>query len=206
MVTISQDYMDELEWTVHQLQPFGAHTAHPPAPEYHGFLGSTTNAAIVLLGQCIVLAGGKFELLDGFTTKHWQSVLNMVHRSYHSSIQMVVEAMCQGYCQTRGKEILPSRKDSKPQFMDHVNSALSISNLSALRQKYWRVYFDGIRILRNKVSHFDPYFTDQEKEILIEAGLGGHISPTGMIQTQPASYVSLAELIFIFIQELEKDV
>jgi hypothetical protein len=201
VVKIPKDYMDELEWTVHKLQEFGARTI-PPAPEYHGFLGATANATLVLLGQCMQLAGGEFELLDGFTTNHWQSVLNVIHRSHYSSLQMVIEAMCQGFCRSCGQEVTPSTTMG---FMDHVNSALKASNLTDDRKRFWREYFDGLRVLRNKNSHFDAKFTQYELQVLAKAGLTDHISPAGLMQTRPANYVPLAQSALDFIHELDSE-
>ena len=204
MVKIPQEYMDELEWTVHALQNFGTLTK-PPAPEYHGFLGSTTNATLVLLGQCIQLAGGTFELTDGFSTNHWQSVVNVIHRSYYSSLQMVVEAMCDGFCRSREQQVVSSTPERKPGFMDHINSALKASRLANDRKTIWRQYFDGLRILRNKNSHFDAKFSEHEVKVLTKAGLTEHISPAGLIQTRPANYVPLAKSALDFIHELERN-
>jgi hypothetical protein len=116
---------------------------------------------------------------------------------------MVVEAMCEGYCHSHGGKITANKKGRKPEFMNYVNCALGVSKLTAQRKKHWRLYFNGVRVLRNKVSHFDPYFTDHEKGLLIEAGLGAHVGLDGMIKTRPANYVSLAERVLNFIQELE---
>jgi hypothetical protein len=204
VVKIPKEYMDELEWTVHALQKFGGLTK-PPAPEYHGFLGSTTNATLVLLGQCIQLAGGTFELLDGFSTNHWQSVVNVIHRSYYSSLQMVVEAMCDGFCRGRGRQVVSGAPERKPGFMDYINSAMKASKLTDDRKVFWRQYFDGLRVLRNKNSHFDAKFSEYELKVLTKAGLTAHISAAGMIQTRPANYVPLAKSAHDFMQELDQN-
>ena len=118
---------------------------------------------------------------------------------------MVVEAMCAGFCQSRGQQIDSNAPERKPGFMDHVNSALRASKLTDDRKAIWRQYFDGLRVLRNKNSHFDAKFSEHELKVLTKAGLTEHISPAGMIQTRPANYAPLAQTALDFIHELERN-
>lgn len=71
----------------------------------------------------------------------------------------------------------------RPTFYDYLNSTLdSISTLNKDFSKGARIYYDGLSIVRNKLSHSDMNFSEAEKERLVRAKLGKIISPEG----QPA--------------------
>jgi hypothetical protein len=120
----------------------------------------------------------------------------MVHRAYYTSLLSAIEGACDAFAQGS----MPGRRYKK--FSAYLNAALDNSNMPEDRKEHWRKYFDGIRILRNKCSHFSAALEPDEKTKLIGAGLEAHISPNDEMQTQPSNYVPIAESALQFLREL----
>ena len=211
---ITQAHFPVIQEAVHQLYKFSERAAEP-APPYHSFLRTLSNSVLPMLGITMVLAAGgnfraeckvskaafDFEIPDDELFEH---AVNLVHRSFYSTLGIVLEAMCKGYCEARGKPVPASRPPRPPEFMDHINSALNASALDDNRKAHWRKYFAAIRILRNKSSHYDTSLTGQEKETLRTAELDYHIGTGDHMQTNPAFYAPLAHTALDFSRELEK--
>jgi hypothetical protein len=193
-------YAIEANDTIKNLIPIGGATGNS-APPYYGFLGSVTNAFVPLLTIAIQQSGVAevtypARLSDG----QFQQLVQILHRAYYASLLTAVEGACDGFVISKGQP--PIATGGRTQFADYLEAALGQSGMADDRKKYWRKYFDGMRILRNKCSHFSATFQQHEKIALIDAGLGNHVSPSDDVQTQPANYVSLAEKVFEFIREL----
>lgn len=80
------------------------------------------------------------------------------------------------------KEIMELGGDY-PTFNDFLNGVLN--NIGALSESYkkeCRIYFDGISIIRNKVSHSEFKLSEQEKVKLKRAKLGKVIASDGNLQ------------------------
>lgn len=196
--SITNTHVPEINDTIQKLHKFGVITA-PPAPPYQGYLGSTTNAIMLLLSVCSNFAGGQAQLTQPLTDDQWMALMVIVHRTFYNTLPTAIEGMCSGFCgQVGGSAPL--------HFMDYVNEALKKSALSDERKKYWRKYFEGIRILRNKASHFNASFTADEKLRLSDAGLSNYIDPKGELSTNCKNYISLAEKALSFIKELEDSI
>ena len=211
---ITEVHFPVLMDAVHQLRRF-SERAIEPAPYYHSFLRTLSNSVLPLLGVTMVLtAGGNFRAECKVTRaafdfeipddEIWGHVMDLVHRSFYSTLGIAVEAMCKGYCDARGKAVSASRPPRPSEFMDYVNAALHASALREDRKTHWRSYFEAIRTLRNKSSHYDTTLTAHETGVLRRAGLDHHIGATGHMQTNPANYAPLAHATLDFIRELEK--
>lgn len=133
----------------------------------------------------------------------WGHVMDLVHRSFYSTLAMCTEGMCKGFCDARGRKVSASRPPHLPVFMDYVNSALKASTLSQERSTHWRAYFEAIRTLRNKCAHYNTLLTGQEKNVIRRVGLDQHIGANGHMQTNPTNYAPLAHTALDFIRELE---
>src|SRR5262249_45272710 len=96
-----------------------------------------------------------------------------------------------------------SRGARPPGFMDYVNGALKVSSLKADRRTFWRKSFEGMRILRNKCSHFDTTLSEFEKTVLKDAGLARHVGSDERVQIQWSDYTLLAQEALEFVRELE---
>jgi|GEM_PF-6529660 hypothetical protein len=196
-------HVKSLQQAILDLQKFGIETGST-APSHYGFLVSHTNATISLLAICAARSGvAKVEFPEPLNPQQWASLIIMVHRSYLAGLITAVEAICSGYCETKTRTVSPSRSGRAPEFLDYVNSALNASRLSEDRRTFWRKCFDGMRILRNKCSHFDTSLAEHEKTALHDAGLASHIGGDGRVQTQWSDYSSLAQKVLSFSQELE---
>ena len=92
---------------------------------------------------------------------------------------------------------------TRPTFNDYLNTVLD--NIPGLGKKYHkaaRIYFDGLSIIRNKVSHSDMSLTDDEKKRLIDAKLGNTISKDGDLQMFPEGYKPLIKDAIRFFDNL----
>jgi hypothetical protein len=192
--------------TLHQaildLQKIGVATGLS-APAHHGYLGSHTNATMSLLAMCAARSGvAKVEFPEPLNPQQWVALIILVHRAYLAGLITAVEAICSGYCH-EGQTVSPSRAGRAPEFLDYVNAALKASRLSDDRRVVWRKCFDGMRILRNKCSHFDTVLETHERTALQDAGLSHHIGADGRVQTQWSDYAPLAQRVLDFAQELD---
>ena len=195
-----------LEAAMHALQPIGQLTA-PPAPEYHGYLGTVTNATILLLVICRGALGSPFAVRSqkGSSTDfgevnedQFQSLITMVHRAYYANLPAAIELMCKDYCKARG-----TVGPSGTKFLDYINAALNASALPDQRKRHWRNFFDGVRILRNKSSHSDTSFTTNERQALAAASLNQHIDANGCMHSNMSNYAPIAFTALDFIKELD---
>lgn len=193
-------YAIEANDTIAKLVPIGRATGSP-APPHFGFLGSVTNAFIPLLTIAIQQSGtAKVVYPPSLNDGQFRELVVTLHRAYYASLLTAVEGACDGFVRSKGQ--IPSSAGNRKQFSDYLEAALSQTAMSDDRKKYWRKYFDGVRILRNKCSHFSTALEPHEKVVLTAVGLGNHIASSGEVQTQPANYVSLAEKALEFIREL----
>jgi hypothetical protein len=197
-------HVKTLQQAILDLQKIGIATGSP-APTYQGYLGSHTNAAMSLLGLCAARSGVvvKIEYPEPINAGQWQALIIMVHRAYLAGLITSVEAMCFGYCEARGHTVSPSRAGRSPEFMDYVNAALKASPLKAERSLFWRKCLDGMRILRNKCSHFDTRLEAHEKTALADATLAHHVGTDERVQVQWSDYAPLAQKVLAFACELE---
>jgi hypothetical protein len=193
-------YAIEASETIKSLIPIGGATGSS-APPYYGFLGSVTNAFIPLLTIAIQQSGAaQVTYPAGLSDGQFQQLVQILHRAYYASLLTAVEGACDGFVISKGQP--PIATGGRTQFTDYLETALRQSGMADDRKKYWRKYFDGMRILRNKSSHFSSALEPHEKVALNDAGLGNHVSSSGDVQTQPANYVSVAEKALEFIREL----
>ena len=200
---LSAAFIPEADAAIRDLQRFGRVTA-APAPDYHGYLGVITNAAMSLLALCIHQTGTAVVFPGPLSGDQWEALVVMVHRAFYAGLLTAIEGMCDGFCKSRGSTVTASRPARSPEFMDYINSALGASRLNDARRTYWRRYFDAVRILRNKASHFSNALTPHERQTLQDAGLGHHITANDTVQTRPANYAPLAQRVLDFVAELER--
>jgi hypothetical protein len=113
-----------------------------------------------------------------------------------------VEAACDSFARSKGNAPTSARGKTHLEFSDYLEAALASSSMPEARKTHWRKYFDALRILRNKCSHFSAALEPHEKTALMDAGLGAHVSPHDDVQTQPANYVPMAENVLEFVREL----
>lgn len=79
-----------------------------------------------------------------------------------------------------------------PTFNDHLHAVLrNTKNLDSSYKKQCIIYFDGINILRNKISHSDMTLTEEEKIKLGKAKLGNAIAKDGKLQFTFEGYLPL---------------
>jgi hypothetical protein len=193
-------YATEAYDTINRLVPIGGATGSN-APPYYGFLGSVTNAFIPLLTIAIQQSGvAQVTYPAGLSDGQFQQLVQILHRAYYASLITAVKGACDGFVRGKGQLGIPA--GGRTQFNDYLEAALTQSRMAEDRKRYWRKYFNDMRILRNKCSHFSAVLEQHEKTALINAGLGNHIGPSDDVQTQPANYVSLAERALEFIREL----
>jgi hypothetical protein len=210
---ITQAHFAVIQEAVHQLYKFSERAAEP-APHYHSFLRTLSNSVLPMLGVTMVLAAGgnfkaqckvtgaafDFEIPDDEIFKH---TVDLLHRAFYNNLGIVLEALCKGYCEARGKEVPSRHAPRPPEFIEYMNAALNASTLGEDRKNHWRKYFMAIRVLRNKSSHYSTALTPNEKQILMEAGLNHHIGGDHM-QSNPIFYAPLAHTALDFARELEK--
>jgi hypothetical protein len=195
-------YAKEAYDTIHKLVPIGGATG-AGAPAYYGFLGTVTNAIIPLLTAAIHQTGvGKLYYPPSLNDLQLDALVSMVHRAYYTSLLTAIEGACDAFARTKGSAPVPHKGKKHLEFADYLKAALDNSNMPANRKTHWRKYFDAVRILRNKCSHFSAALEPHEKTALIDAGLAAHISPSDEVQTQPANYVPIAESTLEFLREL----
>lgn len=90
-----------------------------------------------------------------------------------------------------------------PSFNDYLNTVLnSIQKIDKAYKVECRSYFDGLSILRNKVSHSEMLLSEQEKEKLIKAKLGKSIGSDGKLQMTFEGYQYLIIDIIHFFDKL----
>lgn len=188
--------------------------ATEPGPYHHSYLRTLTNSILPFLGVMMVLtAGGNFRAECKATKAHfdfeipddeiWGHTMNLVHRTFYGTLAIAVEAMCKGFCESRGQGIAASRPSRMPEFMDYVTSALRACAMPEDRAGHWRAYFEAIRTLRNKSAHYNTLLTDYEQQIVRRAHLDHHIGATGHMQANPAYYAPIAHATLDFAREME---
>ncbi len=196
-------HVKSLRKSILDLREFGGATGSS-APPYQGYLGSHTNATMQLLAMCIARSGvAKIEFQESLTEDQWVALIIMVHRAYLAGLVTALEAICAGYCEARGQAISAARAGRGPDFMDYINSALRLSKVTSDQCTYWRRRFEGLRILRNKCSHYDTNLTSQEETYLRDAELAHHIGVDGRVQLRWTDYPSLAQRTLDFAREIE---
>lgn len=90
-----------------------------------------------------------------------------------------------------------------PTFNDFLNTVLN--GIASLKERYridCRIFFDGMNIIRNKVSHSDFKLSDQEKDKLKKAKLGKVIASDNNLQMTFEGYKLLLGDIIRFFDTL----
>ncbi len=124
--------------------------------------------------------------------KHVESIVEKIEHKISNSSKIKVEL----------KEII-GLSTNIPSFNDHLHTVLK--NIPGLSKEYiagCRAYFDGISIIRNKVSHPKTPFTQLEKAKLTKAKLGRVISTKGTFQMTFEGYKLLIQDILRFFDNL----
>lgn len=193
-------YAREANDTIQKLVPIGGATI-PGTPA--GFLGTVTNAFIPLLTIAIHQTGvAQMHYPPSLNDPQLEALIVMIHRAYYTSLLTAIEGACDGFAKSKGLIPTPAPGKRGIDFSEYLEAALSQSGMKQTRRKYWRKYFNGLRTLRNKCSHFRNVFEANEKATLKAAGLTNHIGPNDEMQTQPANYVTIAKKALSFLQEL----
>lgn len=193
-------YAHEANDTIRKLVRIGGATT-PGTPA--GFLGTVTNAFIPFLTIAIHQTGvAQIHYPPSLNDPQLEALVVMIHRAYYASLLTAVEGACDGFAKSKG--LIPTPKSGKKaiEFAEYLEAALSQSTMKSTRKTYWRKYFDALRVLRNKCSHFRNVFEANEKATLKAAGLSKYIGPTDDMQTQPADYVTVAKKALTFLREL----
>jgi len=193
-------YAHEANDTIQRLARIGGATA-PGTPA--GFLGTVANAFIPLLAMAIHQTGvARINYPPSLNDPQFEALVITIHRAYYASLLTAVEAACDGFARSQG--LIPTPKPGRKgiEFAEYLEAALSQSSMKPTRKTYWRKYFDGLRILRNKCSHFRNVFETNEKVILRDADLSKYVGPNDDMQTQPADYVLVAKKALSFLREL----
>jgi hypothetical protein len=193
-------YAQEANDTIQKLVPIGGASASgTPA----GFLGTVTNAFIPLLAIAIHQSGkAQIHYPPSLTDPQFEALVVMIHRAYYTSILTAIEGACDDFARSKGLIPAPAPGKKGIDFAEYLEAALSQSGVKASRKTYWRKYFNGLRILRNKCSHFRNVFESSEKLALRAVGLKNHIGPNDEMQTQPANYAAIAKKALAFLREL----
>jgi hypothetical protein len=193
-------YAREANDAIQKLVPIGGSTTSgTPA----GFLGAVTNAFIPLLTIAIHQTGvAQIHYPPSLNDGQLEVLVIMIHRAYYASLLTAIEGACDAFARSKG--VAPTSKPGKKgiEFAEYLEAALNLSAMRPTRKTYWRKYFDGLRILRNKCSHFQNVFEAKEKIALKAAGLSKYIGPHDNMQTQPADYVTVAKKALNFLREL----
>jgi hypothetical protein len=193
-------YAREANDTIQKLISVGG-TTKPGTPA--GFLGTVTNAFIPLLTMAIHQTGvAQIHYPPSLNDLQLEALVVMIHRAYYASLLTAVEGACDGFARSKGLIPTPAPGRKGIDFTEDLEAALSQSSMTPPRKKYWRKYFDGLRILRNKCSHFRNVFEATEKVALKAAGLTNFVGPNDEMQTRPANYVTTAKRALAFMQEL----
>ena len=195
-------YAIEAHETINNLVPIGVATGNG-APRYYGYLGSVTNAFIPLLTIAIQQSGeAEVTYPPGLNDGQFQQLVQILHRSYYATLLAALEGVCDGFVRTKGQVPVSASGKAHLEFSDYLEAALNLTVMCDDRKKFWRKYFNGMRILRNKCSHFSALLAPHERTALLDAGLGNHVSSSDEVQTQPANYASIAKKILEFTKEL----
>lgn len=195
-------YAQEAYDALQKLVPIGGATG-AGMPAHYGFLGTVTNAVIPLLTIAIHQTGAaQVHYPPSLNDGQLEALVVMVHRAYYASLLSAVEGACDSFARSKGNAPKSARGKRHLEFSDYLEVALTSSSMSEARKTHWRKYFNALRILRNKCSHFSAALEPHEKTALMDAGLGAHVSPRDDVQTQPANYVPMAENILGFVREL----
>ncbi len=92
---------------------------------------------------------------------------------------------------------------NRPTFNDYLNAVLnSKKTLSNTYKKECRTYFDGLNIIRNKVSHSDMSLTEEEINKLKKAKLGNAVSKDNLLQMTFEGYKLLIGDVIRFFDRL----
>jgi hypothetical protein len=162
-----------------------------------------TNAFIPLLTIAIHQTGvAQIHYPPGLNDAQLEALVVMIHRAYYASLLTAVEGACDGFARSKGFVPTPKAGKKGIDFHEYLEAALGQSAMNPKRKTYWRKYFEGLRILRNKCSHFRNVFEANEKTALKAAGLSKYIGPNDDMQTQPADYVTVANKALAFLREL----
>ena len=203
-MTVSSDlknkHLPVIEAAINELLPIGIATA-PPAPISHGYIGTVTNATCSLLATCAIALDKKPRTPD-LNDDQWWALMKIVHRGFYSSLQAAIEGALLEICNQRGQAITSSRPGRSPEFNDYREAVLDCSSITDQRKKYWRIYFRGLSILRNKASHFDTSISTKEQENLKMAGLDHHINSKGAVHTNTKNYLPIVNKVLDFFSEV----
>jgi len=101
------------------------------------------------------------------------------------------------------KKIAEDNVPKHPFFGDYLNTVLkNTPNLSKVFISKSKSFFDGISIIRNKLSHSKIELTDNEKERLIKSGFGKAISQEGGLSFRFDYYSILYPQVIKFLDQI----
>jgi len=83
--------------------------------------------------------------------------------------------------------------------MEYIDGLLKTSQMSRAGKKKWRVYFDALRILRNKTSHSDSSIKPHELQVLQDARLDIHIGVGNRMQASVINFKPILERVLEFL-------
>lgn len=223
-------HLEAIQLTSSELLAMHQRTAHPALIQ-HQYIGTVVDNTVSLLTAPANSLDKGQRYLEFSDPHNWLSLMQAVHRSFFSSIQMATEKGLAEYCHTRGVVVESRNKEAvikhlaelaklvgnehtalkklnaligkgNPSFDDYLNSALNVSSLTNNQKTHWRRFFRALSIIRNKVSHSDTELSCAERNSLRDEGFGTYLSPSGKLQANPRMYPQLATSVLDFFDLL----
>lgn len=224
-----ETHLKRIQEAINELLELHQRTKAPNmvANQYIGTIAD--NTVSLLTASANSLDNGK-RTVTFSDENNWVSLMQAVHRSFLSSLHTAIEVSLEKILECQKQQVENKQQISlkkkletfKPlpteleefiigiingiplNFQDKLNSVLEQTSLTNKHKTIWRKFFNGMTIVRNKVSHSNPTLTQTEQDILIQGGLKVLISKKGDIQVNPRMYKQFAEFTLNFFDLVYK--
>jgi len=153
---------EEIDEFRHHLVELGSENVDPWTG-YIWVVADTTRAFLDAAERCLNQDGiyAEYDDID------FRNLMVAIHSSFFNRIHSVLEIILEGII----SELDIAINTDKPDFMTKANAVLGfVFGHDAEMRTKWRLHFDGLRILRNKVSHANPKLREDEQETLRQGG------------------------------------
>ena len=131
------------------------------------------------------------------------SVGSSTARRFERELNKLTELISEEAMLKRLKRLAKCVPLSRPTFDDHLNAVLAWSKLPKDTKRAWRLFFQALSIVRNKMSHSDPSLSGKEKQKLLDALFHPMISNDGDLVANPRMYNHVVCAVLDFFDLLE---
>lgn len=153
-------HLQRIGEAVDELMRFHARTADP-APIPHQYIGTVVDNTVGLLTAPANALDGGSRSIRFSDTRNWLSLMQAVHRSFFSSLQLAIEAGLVAICRDRGLQAPSRLREGMESAVDKIEKA-SRDNDAVHR---------GIKHLRTFLKSYRPGFDDYLESVLATASL-----------------------------------